>query len=293
MSLFSVFQKKIHTRARPIPIPGAHNYVLIILDSCRFDSFMKAKPTFMNKLGTLQRRWSYASWTAPAHYNLMLGLLPHDNPTNVVASTVYKKELLQFSDRLNIPNIQFEHMLPRMWLPQYLQSLGYYTQAIVSMPVINPSTPIAVDFDDYTLLKKHNNLRGAFRFMKFSPQRPTFCLINTGETHYPYAPPNEPPSQWPRINGLHGVFRKLQRGEPIQQQSFNLDRLAQLHQRQIRAVRAVDTAIEELFDILPPNTFVTITSDHGELFGEGGFFGHGPIQHEKVLEVPFIEGKLR
>ena len=66
-----------------------------------------------------------------------------------------------------------------------------------------------------------------------------------------------------------------------------------MHQRQIRAVRAVDKAIEELFDILPSNTFVTITSDHGELFGEGGFFGHGPIQHEKVLEVPFIEGKIR
>jgi hypothetical protein len=29
------------------------------------------------------------------------------------------------------------------------------------------------------------------------------------------------------------------------------------------------------------------------LFGEDGFFGHGPIQHEKVLEVPFIEAKLR
>ena len=293
MSLFSVFQKKIHAKSRPPPIPEAQNYVLIVLDSCRFDSFVQAKPKYMNKLGTLQRRWSYASWTAPAHYNLMLGLLPHENPNNVVASTVYKKELLHFSKRLNIPNIQFEHMLPRMWLPQYLRTLGYYTQAIVSMPVINPSTPIAVDFDEYTLLKKHNDLRGAFRFLHFSSERPTFCLINTGETHYPYAPPNEPPSQWPRINGLHGVFRKLQRGEPIQHQSFNLDRLKQLHQRQIRSVRAVDKAIEELFDILPPNTFVTITSDHGELFGEDGFFGHGPIQHEKVLEVPFIEGKLR
>ena len=31
----------------------------------------------------------------------------------------------------------------------------------------------------------------------------------------------------------------------------------------------------------------------GELFGEEGYFGHGPIHHEKVLEVPFLEGKLR
>jgi hypothetical protein len=25
-------------------------------------------------------------------------------------------------------------------------------------------------------------------------------------------------------------------------------------------------------------------------FGEERFFGHGPIIHEKVLEVPFVEG---
>ena len=28
----------------------------------------------------------------------------------------------------------------------------------------------------------------------------------------------------------------------------------------------------------------------GELFGEGGYFGHGPIMHEKCFEVPFVEG---
>ena len=30
-----------------------------------------------------------------------------------------------------------------------------------------------------------------------------------------------------------------------------------------------------------------------ELFGEDGFFGHGPIHHPKIWEVPLIEGKLR
>jgi len=64
-------------------------------------------------------------------------------------------------------------------------------------------------------------------------------------------------------------------------------------QRQIDAVKYLDTVVEELFDLVPRNTYVTITSDHGELFGEDGFFGHGPVVHEKVLEVPFLEGKIR
>ena len=74
---------------------------------------------------------------------------------------------------------------------------------------------------------------------------------------------------------------------------FDRRQLAELRRRQIRTVSHVDGVCEELFDLLPRNTWVTITSDHGELFGEDGYFGHGPILHEKVLEVPFVEGKLR
>ena len=71
------------------------------------------------------------------------------------------------------------------------------------------------------------------------------------------------------------------------------DKLETLRKRQIDAIRYLDSVVEELFDLVPKNTYITITSDHGELFGEDGYFGHGPVQHEKVMEVPFIEGKLR
>jgi arylsulfatase A-like enzyme len=55
-------------------------------------------------------------------------------------------------------------------------------------------------------------------------------------------------------------------------------------------VRYLDGVFARLFDQLPSNTWVIVTSDHGELFGEERFFGHGPVMHEKVLEVPFVEG---
>ncbi len=53
-----------------------NNYIIVILDSCRFDSFQKAGVSVMSRLGEVERRWSYASWTAPSHYNLLTGLLP-------------------------------------------------------------------------------------------------------------------------------------------------------------------------------------------------------------------------
>jgi arylsulfatase A-like enzyme len=86
------------------------------------------------------------------------------------------------------------------------------------------------------------------------------------------------------------VGGKLSDGEAV---VFDDVKLQELRQRQIKAVEYLDTVVEELFDKVPENTWITITADHGEVFGEDGYFGHGPVQHDKVYEVPFIEGKLR
>jgi arylsulfatase A-like enzyme len=135
--------------------------------------------------------------------------------------------------------------------------------------------------------------------MNFSGEIPSFYLLNVGETHYPYALPDEPPDEWPRISGVHGVFKHLDelivggKLRKTREKTFDAAKLQMLRKRQIQAVHYLDSVLEELFDLLPDNTYVTITSDHGELFGEEGYFGHGPIQHEKVFEVPFVEGKLR
>ena len=298
MPILSRIKKKFRSETeRPEPPKGAHNYVLLILDSCRYDSLVQASCSYINKLGTVEKRYAYATWTAPSHYNLLTGLLPHPSPQNIFASTYYKKDFLKFQQRLNIPDLSFQSMIPQMWMPHYLQSIGYITRAIVSLPVLNPHTPIASGFDSYVMAENHNDLSSIVDSMIFSDDRPTFYLINTGETHYPYAPIHEPESQWPRIHGAHGVFKQISEGRAIRTQDnpqfFNLERLEQLHRRQIHVLETVNASIEKLYDILPSNTFITITSDHGELFGEGGYFGHGPICHEKVLEVPFVEAKIR
>jgi hypothetical protein len=280
--------------------PRRNNYVLVILDSCRFDSFVRAEPSIMPRLGQVERRWSYATWTAPSHFNLLMGLLPHASPKNEFASEYYKRDLLRFNERLGCDDFEFKSLLPQLYLPPFLRDhLGYATHAMVSLPVLNPKTPINCGFDTYQLMDKHNDLRAMVRKMQFSEEQPSFYLLNAGETHYPYALPDEPPDQWPRISGVHGVFKHLDEARAggnlaaIGQKFFDVKKLRELRTRQIRAVRYIDTVIEELFDLVPKNTYITITSDHGELFGEAGYFGHGPIQHPKVLEVPFVEGKLR
>jgi hypothetical protein len=283
----------------PETSPKLNNYVLIVFDSCRFDAFRKAAPKTIQKLGKLEKRWAYASWTAPSHYNLLMGLMPHTSPKRVFASDYYQRDFLKFNQRLGTEGLEFKRFVPHLYLPILLQNMGYKTHAMVSLPVLNPLTPLNSGFDSYKLMPKHNDLRTMVREMKFSPQHPTFYLLNTGETHYPYSLPHEPPETWPQISGVHGAFKHLDDnvvGGKLKTRrggTFNAFQLRELRQRQITAVQYLDNVVEELFDMLPLDTYVTITSDHGELFGEDGYFGHGPIQHKKVLEVPFIEGRLR
>jgi len=286
----------VHTGKRH----AANNYLLIVFDSCRFDSFVKARPKVIPKLGRLEKRYSYASWTSPSHYNLLIGLLPHTSPKHVFASEYYKNDFLQFNQRLGVEHIEFKSLVPRLYLPSFLKDhLGYRTHAKVSLPVLNPRTILNTGFDSYELMDKHNDMRAMLGEMRFSEKAPSFFLLNVGETHYPYALPDEPPDQWPRISGVHGVFKHLDDhvvgGKMIRrtEKFFDNKKLRTLRQRQVEAVRYLDRVCEELFDLVPKNTYITITADHGELFGEAGYFGHGPVMHNKVFEVPFIEGKLR
>ena len=172
---------------------GARNLVIVILDSLRYDSWVAAEPETLSRLGPVERRWSYATWTAPSHYNLLMGLLPHTSPPEVYASEYYKQDFLRYSERLGLPDIEFKRLDDQ------------------------PQPGDAVEF-------------------------------------------------------------------------FDQSRLRQLHARQVEAVRYLDGVFARLFDLLPDDTWVIVTSDHGELFGEERYFGHGPIMHEKVLEVPFVEG---
>jgi len=280
----------------------ARNFITIVFDSCRFDSFVAARPENMLRLGALERRWAYASWTAPSHYNLLMGLMPHTRPTMVFASEYYKKDFVKYSERLGLPDIEFKSMVPSLYLPLYLkETLGYRTNAMVSLPVLNPKTILNRGFDSFKLMPHHNDMRAMVQEMTFPEDKPSYYLLNVGETHYPYALPGEPADSWPRVHGIHGVFRHLDAdmvggklaSEGEDRVVFDYAKLRDLQNRQIQAVKYLDTVVEELFDKVPENTWITITADHGELFGEDGYFGHGPVQHDKVYEVPFIEGRLR
>lgn len=281
----------------PEPAEGLRNLVIVVLDSCRYDTFVKAKPKLMGRLGEIEKRYSYASWTSPSHYNLLTGLLPHKSPQKIFASEYYREDLGRFGDRLGA-ELSWEELLPALWLPGFLKwGLGYKTSARVSLPVLNPATGMNRDFDSYELMKNHQDFAGMVGSLRFYVDRPSFHLLNLGETHYPYTFPGQSEAERPHLSGVHGVVKQLRGGGLMKDKEapawFDDAMMKQLKADQVAAVGYVDGLFEQLYDLVPENTWIVVTSDHGELFGERGYFGHGPIQHDKVFEVPFVEGMIR
>jgi membrane-anchored protein YejM (alkaline phosphatase superfamily) len=104
-------------------------------------------------------------------------------------------------------------------------------------------------------------------------------------------------AEMPHISGVHGAIKSLGKDLPAAPQkideAFNPEQLKMLHKQQIKCVEYIDGLIGKLIEKAPKDTWFIVTSDHGELFGEDGYFGHGPIMHEKCFEIPFVEGRVR
>ncbi len=275
-----------------------NNLLYIIMDSCRFDSVARARTPNMDRIGACESRFSYASWTAPSHHSIFLGQVAHRAPTRILASEVYKKEYALWMDRLDLPDLSFKSFVPELSLAKVLQSQGYRTVGRVSMPVLNPMTAFSRYFDDYKLMPDHNDFAGMVEEIEFSVMQPTYHFLNLGETHYPYMLKDE---ALPRISGVHGVVKGMDeaivRGSDAsfateaEPEFFSPEDMTMLQDQQVRCVEYIDGVLEALLQKCPSNTHIIIASDHGECFGEGDFFGHGPVMHQKVFEVPFLEGR--
>lgn len=107
--------------------------------------------------------------------------------------------------------------------------------------------------------------------------RPFFGFINFGETHAPYTFRGKPKPD------LYPMDASQMRWPPVERGPVGAEAPHFTHQRE--AVEFLDERIARLFAGLPPSTIVVLCGDHGECFGEDGYWGHG-VSHPKVFEVP-------
>jgi hypothetical protein len=106
------------------------------------------------QVGQAERRFSFASWTSPSHFTLLMGQVPHTSPRRVFASEVYKEQFAKWVDRLGVADLSFKTFVPELCLPIVMKNHGYRSIARVSMPVLNPYAGFTRGFDDYKLMSK-------------------------------------------------------------------------------------------------------------------------------------------
>jgi arylsulfatase A-like enzyme len=122
----------------------------------------------------------------------------------------------------------------------------------------------------------------AVDWLRDNPSQPFFLFLHTYQTHSPYYAPPPYASMFggpSDPSGASGMPKAPSREEKLAQYD--------------RSIRYADSVLGQLFSELDhlglaDRTLVVVTSDHGEAFGEHGYYGHGRTMHDEVLRVPLL-----
>jgi len=287
---------------RPAPVAGnAPLIVLVVLDTVSADStsLRDGGPydTTPNLSALAAEGLNFTSaisaapWTVPSHAAMFTGLLPsesgahHESPTLPGAAVTT-------AERLRGAGWRTGAFVANPWVG----SFNGLTQGFEHQENHWERARAARSFSLLSLLPAQPSkggsatVAGALGWIVRDRSRPTLAFVNVLEAHSPF---HQVPSP-----ERFGVIDPTEIGERMHRvqmegpQSLpDFPRSGEV--RDARAlyaasVHAADALLGELLDGLPDDAFLIVTSDHGEAFGEHGFYGHMVGLHRETLRVPLV-----
>jgi arylsulfatase A-like enzyme len=296
--------------------------LLIVVDTLRADFCSVyggafATPTFedLASEGTLFRRsYSMAPWTIPSMYGMFASnFQPGHDPKATLEERTKAMALYKFPE--DIPT-----------LAELLREKGYATGAVVANTVIPGPGGIYRGFNfrhaaenwwTGNMVRKGMFARLPFlheSFGRFAPSlaprdridtsfmvtryarafleqnndKPFFLWAHYYDPHAPYAPPasyRRDISDWPHT-AASGKTDDPKFSAPLpDEQAYYIG----LYGAEIRYVDAsVRTLLDTLASRETDDTYVALTSDHGEEFWDHGAVGHGQSLYQELIRVPLI-----
>lgn len=262
------------------------NLVFLTYDSCRYDVLIEARTPVLDSFAAIVPAQTPANFTFAAHQAFFVGILPNANEdipyynrfrrqlvglVEVGETNVVKDALLKVSSDWNVVT--------------GLRDQGYQTVGSGAMNWFRQRS-LTHGFERFRFTGTDASAQIDFVLGDLDLGRPFFCFINFGETHAPFH--------------FHGktdrcpvdVRARIMSWPPHQVGAVGRNCAAFEHQ--MRAAEFLDARLPKLLSRLPVNTIVVVCGDHGECFGEDGYWGHG-VNHPKVLEVPLacfsLDGK--
>ncbi len=234
-----------------------------------------------------ERSYAPMATTFPSHSTLFTGLYPRTHGVRWNA-----------------------HTLKDRWttLAERLQAVGYSTGAFVSYQSMVNRGGLSQGFEtvsdptpqEWTGPREgQQTLAMATEWLGQQAESPFLLWVHLFEPHTPYPPlPALPRSDTPsRLDQLMGPLADgtdaeelmaLPKGffdDPVQR-----DALRALYHSQVRVADDLVGQLMLKLDTLGlrKDTFVVVLGDHGQLLGEKGRVGHGPLLDEGVLQTPLI-----
>lgn len=299
------------------------NILLIIADTARADAFQpwlaSAATPNVSRLAregvTYATAISQAPWTLPSTASIFSGVLPTIH--GITGDSLRWIDGRRTSPSERVANYEGQ------WLPESLRERGYRTWAVSSNGWVSRWGGFARGFDDFHDIRPWRTARTSagrllrrleqtqtigrhdkggeeaverFRRFAVTQQEPWFAFVNLMEMHSPYDPPRAfhpalPPSRRRSVAPRHPlalvVHQFLQAPLRARASPSYLRSIRRLYEA---CGRYVDSLVGRFVSAVPDGAplVVVLLSDHGELLGEQGLFGHHSSLHEPLLRVPFL-----
>jgi arylsulfatase len=273
----------------------SHSVILVVIDTLRADHlsvYGYSKPTspaleaLAQESVLYERCLAASSWTQPSTASLLTGLLPRRHGVHENARLA--DEVLCFAE--------------------VLQEAGYATAGFSGNPNASPIFGFDQGFDHFFFsqnrqAKEYPDIRElleqAETWLADHSTSPYFLYLHVMNVHGPYRSPagfadrfREQPSE--EFEFQSPLWRKIMReGDLAARDQVKEDHLRDLRARYDASIAYTDQELGAFVERLRDqgslqNSFVVITSDHGEeLFDHGGF-GHGWTVYDEVLHVPLL-----
>jgi len=271
------------------------NIILITLDTTRADrlgcyGYRRQTSPNIDKLAEesvlYTRAIAPSSWTLPSHASLFTGKFTSshgarydpDGPLLLTNAIRGPKSWDAYRARGLAQN--------EVTLAEVLKETGYTTAAVVGGPWMKRVFGLNKGFDYYndsqisTVNGRLANqvTASALNWLKRTREKEFFLFLNYFDPHGPYNPPEGFALRFlPKNTNFAG--RK-----PILAETNALYDAEILYMDHYIGQLLQKLRAENLYD----NSLIIVTSDHGELFGEHGKFGHGNYLYQEELHVPLF-----
>jgi hypothetical protein len=255
------------------------SFLFLTFDSCRYDVMRDAKTPVLDRYASeVLPAQSPANFTYAAHHAFFAGMLPHVAEARPFYNRFVKQlwGLAKVGEGELVAERGLKVVRSGGNVVSGLRDAGYQTIGAGAMNWFQ-QTALTCWFERFCFTDTNADAQIDFVLSEVDASRPFFAFINFGETHDPF--------QYRGKVGKspHPVQSRLMEWPPVESGPVGRDSEAYWHQ--VEAVEFLDSRLPRLFDALPGHTVAVVCGDHGEAFGEDGFWGHA-VNHPKVLEVP-------